>query len=123
GVAERAEEVSADPRLLGGALAIGVATSMLAAWLPARHASRVDPVQALQKGKSQVLSAGENRLRRLAAAGLMAVALICLFVGKSLWFYAGYVLVIVSALLLVPTAALWVARALRPVLKLIRPVE
>src|SRR5204863_1559888 len=68
GVAERAEEVSADPRLLGGALAIGVFTSMMAAWLPARNASRVDPVQALQKGKSQVLSAGENRARRATAA-------------------------------------------------------
>jgi putative ABC transport system permease protein len=123
GVAERAEEVSADPRLLGGALMIGVATSMIAAWLPARNASKVDPVQALQKGKSQVLTAGENRTRRLAAAGLMAAALVCLVVGRSLWFYAGYVLVIVSALLLVPTAALWLARALRPVLKVLRPVE
>ena len=51
GVAERAEEVSADPRLLGIGLAIGVVTSMVAAWLPARSAARVDPVQALQKGK------------------------------------------------------------------------
>ena len=65
GVAERAEEVSADPRLLGAAIAIGIATSMIAAWLPARSASRVDPVQALQKGKYQVLTAGENRARRL----------------------------------------------------------
>ena len=72
GVAERAEEVSADPRLLGYAVAIGVITSMIAAWLPARSASRVDPVQALQKGKYQVLTAGENRARRLAAAVLMA---------------------------------------------------
>src|SRR4029077_4577868 len=38
GVAERAEEVSADPRLLGTALAVGVLTSMIAAWLPARNA-------------------------------------------------------------------------------------
>jgi putative ABC transport system permease protein len=123
GVAERAEEVSADPRLLGSALAIGVATSMIAAWLPARNASRVDPVQALQKGRSQVLSAGENRVRRLTAAGLMGAAVVCLLIGQSIWFYAGYALVIVSALLLVPTAALWCSRALRPLLKWIRPVE
>jgi putative ABC transport system permease protein len=123
GVAERAEEVSADPRLLGGALAIGVLTSMMAAWLPARSASRVDPVQALQKGKSQVLTAGENRARRLTAAAVMAGAMVCLAIGRSIWFYAGYVLVIVAALLLVPTAALWFARALRPVLKWLRPVE
>ena len=123
GVAERAEEVSADPRLLATAMAIGVATSMIAAWLPARSASRVDPVQALQKGKYQVLTAGENRARRLGATVLMAVALVFLWIGDSLWFYAGYVSIIVAALLLVPTVSLWFARALRPVLKWLRPVE
>jgi putative ABC transport system permease protein len=96
---------------------------MMAAWLPARSASRVDPVQALQKGKSQVLTAGENRARRRTAATLMAAAVGCLVVGRSAWFYAGYVLVVVAALLLVPTAALWFARALRPILKWLRPVE
>ena len=123
GVAERAEEVSADPRLLTAAIAIGIATSMIAAWLPARSASRVDPVQALQKGKYQVLTAGENRARRLTAAVMMAAALVMLWIGRSIWFYAGYALIIVAALLLVPTIALWFSRALRPVLKWLRPVE
>jgi putative ABC transport system permease protein len=123
GVAERAEEVSADPRLLTAAMAIGVATSMLAAWLPARSAARVDPVQALQKGKYQVLTAGENRARRGVAAIFMLAAAIALWRGTSIWFYAGYVLIVVAALLLVPTAALWFSRGLRPVLKWLRPVE
>jgi putative ABC transport system permease protein len=123
GVAERAEEVSADPRLLGAAIAIGISTSMIAAWLPARSASRVDPVQALQKGKYQVLTAGENRARRSTAAVLMAAALVMLWIGASVWFYAGYTLIILAALLLVPTVALWLSKALRPVLKWLRPVE
>jgi putative ABC transport system permease protein len=123
GVAERAEEVSADPRLLGAAFAIGIATSMMAAWLPARSASRVDPVQALQKGKYQILTAGENRARRVTATALLALAVVVLWVGTSIGFYAGYTLIIVAALLLVPTVALWFARALRPVLKWLRPVE
>jgi putative ABC transport system permease protein len=123
GVAEKAEEVSADPRLLGTAVAVGILTSMVAAWLPARSASRVDPVHALQKGKYQVLTAGENRARRIAASILIVAALVCLWVGRSIWFYAGYVLTILAALLLVPTMSLWFARALRPVLKWIRPVE
>ena len=123
GVAERAQEVSADPRLLSAAIAIGISTSMIAAWLPARSASRVDPVQALQKGKYQVLTAGENRARRFTAAVLMATALVMLWIGSSIWFYAGYTLIILSALLLVPTVALWFSRALRPVLKRLRPVE
>jgi putative ABC transport system permease protein len=123
GVAERAQEVSADPRLLATAVAVGVLTSMIAAWLPARSAARVDPVQALQKGKYQVLTAGENRARRLAATVLMSAALILLWLGTSFWFYAGYLLIIVSGLLMVPAASLWSARALRPVLKWLRPVE
>ena len=123
GVAERAEEVSADPRLLGLAMAIGVVTSTLAAWLPARNASRVDPVQALQKGKYQVLTAGENRTRRLLAAASMAGAVVCLWIGRSIWFYAGYTLIVIASLLLVPTVALWLSRALRPILKWLRPVE
>jgi putative ABC transport system permease protein len=123
GVAERAEDVSADPQLLGAALTIGVATSMMAAWLPARNASRVDPVQALQKGKYQVLTAGENRARRATSTALIAVALVCLWIGTSIWFYSGYVLLIAAALLLVPTVGLWIARALRPLLKRMRPVE
>jgi hypothetical protein len=36
--------------------------------IPARNAARVDPVQALQKGKYQVLSAGESRLRAILGA-------------------------------------------------------
>ena len=57
-------------------------TSMIAAFLPARNAARVDPVQALQKGKYQVLSAGENRRRKIAAAAAVVLALICLAIRK-----------------------------------------
>ena len=53
----------------------------------------------------------------------MAVALVMLWVGTSIWFYAGYTLIILAALMLVPTVALWFSRALRPVLKWLRPVE
>ena len=69
GVAQHADEVAADPKLLGAALAIGLATSVVAALIPARNAARVDPVQALQKGKYQVLSAGESRVRDRARRG------------------------------------------------------
>lgn len=124
GVAQRADEIAADPRLLAGAMAIGVLTSLVAAWIPARNAARVDPVRALQKGSAQAVSAGENRMRRWLALALAAVAGACLLFGRFRpVFYAGYLLTVVAALLLTPTLSLWLARLLRPVLAGLRPVE
>ena len=124
GVTQNIEELFVSPGLLAAAVAIGVGTSMIAAWLPARNAARVDPVQALQKGKYQMLTAGENRLRRWVAAGLAMVSAGCLLWGRAGWtFYGGYVLFVLAALLLTPTLALWLARGLRPLLRRLRPVE
>jgi putative ABC transport system permease protein len=124
GVAQHADELTTSPRLLLLALAIGVGTSIVAALIPARNAAGVDPVQALQKGKYQVLSAGENRVRAVLAALFGAVSLACLSIGSSRpVFYVGYVLAILVALLLSPLLALGLAKALRPVLKWLRPVE
>jgi putative ABC transport system permease protein len=132
GVAQQADELATSPALLIIALAIGVATSIVAAAVPAHQAARVDPVHALQKGKYQVLSAGESRIRALAAAVLGSVSVACLAApalagdpagGSRPLFYAGYMLAIVAALLLSPMLALALARAIRPLLKAIRPVE
>src|ERR1019366_10233620 len=124
GVAQQVEGIAADPRLLGTSLGIGIVTSIVAALIPARNAARVDPVQALQKGKYQVLSAGENRLRVVLAAVLGAVSIACLFYGGSrAGFFVGYMLAIVAALLLSPLLSLALARAIRPVLKWLRSVQ
>ena len=57
--------------------------SVVAGFIPARNASRVDPIQALQKGRYQVLSAGENRIRRAAAITLgSASAALLMFAGR-----------------------------------------
>src|SRR6185503_2951305 len=113
-----------NPNLLGLALVIGVATSVVAALIPARNAPRVDPVQALQKGKYQVLSAGESRLRAALAVLLAGVSAACLMLFESRpVFYFGYFLLPVVALLLSPMLSLALARTLRPFLKWLRPVE
>src|SRR5581483_1802234 len=78
GVAQHTDEIARSPWLMAGALAIGIVTSVVAAAIPARSAARVDPVQALQKGKYQVLSAGESRVRAIVAAGVAAISLVCL---------------------------------------------
>jgi len=124
GVAQRTDDLSTSPGLLLVALAVGVVTSMIAALVPARSAARVDPVQALQKGKYQVLSAGESRVRAALAVVLGGVSLTCLSISSPRFvFYIGYVLAIVVTLLLAPLLALALARAVRPVLRWVRPVE
>ena len=124
GVAQKAEEVSSDPRLLAGAVGLGLVTSLVAAWIPARNAARVDPVQALQKGKFQLLTAGENRTRRVLAFVFLALVALTLVYGEGrLIFYGGYFLSIFAGVLMVPTLGLWLAKGLRPLLKAVRPVE
>src|SRR5581483_2315341 len=117
GIAQKAEEISTNPALMTLAVLLGVVTSMIAAFLPARNAAAVDPVQALQKGKFQHLSAGENRTRRIAAFIVILLAADCALLGEHrLFFYLGDALAVVAALLLTPTLA-QLTRALRPLLK------
>jgi putative ABC transport system permease protein len=124
GLAERASEVTLEPRLMAFAVVMGVVTSMAAAFIPARNAARVDPVKALQKGRYQVLSAGENRVRRTAALAAAAGAAAALAAGRAWWvFYGGFLLAMLAALLMTPTLALLATRALRPALRRLRPVE
>ena len=124
GVAQRADEVATDPVTLGLALLIGVATSVVAAFIPARQAAAVDPVQALQKGRYQVLSAGESRMRAIVAGVLLAISVACLFGSDNrVVFYVGYTLVVVVALLLGPLMSLGLSKLLRPLLRVLRPVE
>ncbi|MEO7272193.1 MAG: FtsX-like permease family protein, partial [Vicinamibacterales bacterium] len=124
GVAQASADVTASPTLLALALVIGILTSLVAAFIPARAAARIDPVKALQKGRFQLLSAGENRFRAIAAGFLGLASLLALALGGSrAIFYTSYLLVIVMAVLLTPVMCLWLARMIRPILKWIRPVE
>jgi putative ABC transport system permease protein len=124
GLAERAQQISANPLLIAVALSIGVATSVVAAFFPARNAARVDPVKALQKGRYQSLSEGENSVRRIAAVACAAAALLCAALReRGPLLYAGYLLTVVAALLITPALGLWLSRAIRPLLRRLLPVE
>jgi len=124
GIADRAEEVSANPYLLALAVTIGVVTSVVAAFIPARNAARIDPVKALQKGRYQTLGVGENRARRIGAALLASSAVASFLAGShGPLLYTGYIAILLAALLLVPAMTLWLSRLLRPMLRALMPVE
>jgi putative ABC transport system permease protein len=124
GIAQNTESIHVEPWLIATAIAMGVATSLIAAVIPARAAAGVDPVKALQKGRYQQLSEGESRSRRRWAIGCAAVSVLALVLNRfTLVFYGGYLLAVVAAVLLAPAVSLWIARALRPVLAWMRPVE
>ena len=124
GVPQNPQEIWVDPRLLGLVFSIGLLTSMMAAWIPSRNAANVEPVQALQKGSYQVLGAGENRARRIAALFALGCALLCLpWAQHPAFFYGGYISMIVAGVLLTPFLSLSLSKLLRLPMKSIRPVE
>ena len=124
GVSQRTEEITTNPKLLLIALVMGVATSILAALLPARDAARVDPVLAMQKGKVQMISEAENRMRKRMAALLLAAAVVFVALpGVHIGVYLAFGLTIIAALLLVPALALQFSKLLRPLLASLMPVE
>jgi putative ABC transport system permease protein len=97
---------------------------MIAAMIPARHAAGVEPIQALQKGRYQVLSAGENRVRRIVAIAFVTVSLCTLPFGHNRpVFLAGYFLLVVAGLLITPFLSLALAKLLRYPMRWLRPVE
>jgi putative ABC transport system permease protein len=124
GVEPGAIEVESDAWLMGVSLATGTAASVVAAFLPARIAATVDPVKALQKGRTQVLSTGISRARTIGALlGAVAGAILVLGTSTRALFYAGYLSLLISALLLTPLCSLALVGVLRPVAQRLRPVE
>jgi putative ABC transport system permease protein len=124
GVPRQGVHATASPRLLVVSLAIGIGTSMIAAWIPARGAAGVDPVRALQKGSDASLSFGETRARLVLAAVAALVSIGCLLLRRSsALFYTSYVLAILGAMFLTPFLSVGLTRLLRPLLKWVRPVE
>lgn len=124
GVARDTAEVSLTPTLLALAVGLGISTSLVAAWIPARGAARVDPVKALQKGAYQSLSTRESRTRLIVAVVCLLASVVCLLGGTSRpVFYASYALAIAAVLLLGNVLTVGLARLLRPAMRWWRPVE
>ena len=124
GMAHRADDLATNPGMLVLAFLIGVAASVITAAIPAGSAARVEAARVIQKGAYHPMSGGELRTRMLAAAGLAALSALSLIVpGSRPAAYIGYLLTIAAVLLVLPLLSSGLARALRPVLTWLRPVE
>jgi len=124
GVVPSAAPATASPALIGVALTAGLLTSLIAGVIPARAAAAVDPVKALQKGRSQFIGEGENRIRfSLALVAALCSIAILIFTNNSILFDGGFILAVLTATLLSPYLSLVLSRLLRPVLAWLRPVE
>ena len=124
GVVQEGMRVTPSPVLIALTVAIGVITSVIAGGIPARNAARTNPIQALQKGTLQTLSAAESRWRILVAIASAVIGAIILATTRSLaFFYAGYLFVLLAAVLLTPILSQQLAKVLRYVLRWLRPVE
>jgi len=123
GMPQASDHLALGRDLFGAATVGGILTSIVAAWLPARTAARLDPVQALQKGRTQTSSTRETRGRHIAAMAAAAAASVCLFEGSTSVFYWGYGLMTLAVLLLVPTLSAAFARRLTVPLRAVFPVE
>jgi putative ABC transport system permease protein len=98
--------VSAPPVSVGliiGCIALGLGVTLLAAWLPARAAARVTPLEALRP------SVGQVTLKRLAGFGfwtgvvLVGLAIAALLSGNSGLITLGAVLFVTGLVLLAPS--------------------
>ena len=123
GFEQNPDETAVNGWLLLVAAVAAVITSMIAAWIPAGNAARIEPVMALQKGKQQSITSGENRYRTRTAVFTMILSTICFFWGSNTFLYVGFMLVAITAVLLAPTLSHWLARFLRTPLRLLFPVE
>lgn len=124
GLAQRASDVAGNPTVLVTAMGLGVLTSLAAVVVPAWDAARVDPVQAIQKGHQLSVPLEQSRSRMFLAAFAALGSAACLLIAdRRPMAYAGYALSVAAALLLAPVLSSALARALRPILEKIHPVE
>ena len=105
------------PRTVVVALAVGVGTTVVSAWGPARRATRVPPVAAL-RGDVLALDRREGRARGLAGALLAAAGIGLVLAGaladpvESAYLVAGVVATALGVLVLGPVLARSLARLL-----------
>lgn len=94
-----APTVRVDARLVGSGLALGILASLIAAWVPARRAASIPPIESMRRDEGAISKAGPRKgallvlavvlsltaaiVVRKPTAGSGLVSLLCLFVAAS----------------------------------------
>jgi putative ABC transport system permease protein len=124
GVAQQPPRTDIDPLILVLAAVVGIATSAVAAVVPATQAAQIEPIEALQQGVAHQRVIPRRFVRAVLFAALAATAtVLVLFAQTRVLSYAGYGLTVVAALVVAPLLREGLVRALKPLLRWWRPVE
>lgn len=103
-----------------GSLALGITASLIAAWLPARAASRLNPVLALHNIETRQPEAvlGWPRLVSGLALTALGVALVRFAPPRVGDFsrFSYVAMMLLGLIVILPKVAQWLARALRPLM-------
>ncbi|MBI1747294.1 MAG: ABC transporter permease [Acidobacteria bacterium] len=101
-------------------MALGMVASLMAAWLPARAAARLDPALALHNIETRRREAMLGRPRLLIGISLAVLGLCGITVVPPrpglLFQYGPIISMLIGLLVILPQLAQWLAYALRPVL-------
>lgn len=102
------------------AFVLGVVASLIAAWLPARAASQLNPAAALHNIETRQRETVLGRTRMLFGLALVVTGLLLIRfspVRAGLYVHFSYaILIILGMTVLLPKLSEWTARALRPVM-------
>jgi putative ABC transport system permease protein len=127
GYVTSAERAEFNITYAGVSFAVGVISSIISAWIPARAASKLNPVAALANVETierEKITGTARALVGLAliVAGLLLTKFVPPSVGLSSQFWYAF-LILSGMVLLLPKFIEWGAKILRPVMELIFGVE
>lgn len=109
-----------EPGYAAAAIAIGIVSSVIAAWVPAASAASLDPAAALRNIETRRAEPGMNRLRLAAGVALIAAGLLGVRftpAGVGSYIQSSYSFMIqIGMILLLPVIIAIGGRVLRPIM-------